>query len=126
MLAFAHVLRALEHHVFKQMRESGVAGQFVPRADIVGNAQRNGWRRMVFREHHAQTVLQRVLLDGNLYFLAAAAAAARAGELRGAAAMHDGCDSQRQSKPGNSREFGNDSCCTPARHISHWPSILLQ
>ena len=69
MFAFAHILRALEHHVFKEVRKSGVAGLLVSRSDVVGDAERHRWRRMIFREHDAQTVLQRVLLDGNLYFL---------------------------------------------------------
>ena len=69
VFAFAHVLRALEHHVFKEVRKSRVACLLVSRSDVVGDAERYRWRRMVFREHDAQTVLQRVLLDGNFYFL---------------------------------------------------------
>src|ERR1700676_3452835 len=74
------------------MRKSGEAGQFVSRSDIVGDAERYRRRGMIFREHNTQTVLQRVLLDGNFYFL------------RRRASRHcredQGCDPQHYCKPG--------------------------
>ena len=87
VFALAHVLRALEHHVFKEMRKSRVAGQLVSRSDVVDDAERHRRRRMVFREHDAQAVLQRVLLDGNLYFLGRSGGVGPCGRLRGAAAI---------------------------------------
>ncbi len=67
MLAFADILRALEHHVLEEMREARMPRLLVPRAHIKRHAQRHGRRRVIFREHYAQTVLQRELLNGNLH-----------------------------------------------------------
>ncbi len=44
----------------------GMPRLLVPRAHIKRHAQRHGRRRVIFREHYAQTVLQRELLNGNL------------------------------------------------------------
>ena len=57
-LAVADVRRALEHHVLEEMRVAGLARLLVPRADIVGHADRDDRCRMVGRNHHPQAVGQ--------------------------------------------------------------------
>src|ERR1700674_1088866 len=80
------------------MRKSRVAGLLVARSGIVGYAERHGWRSMIFREHDAQTVLQRVLLYGNLYFLGCSGGIGPCGPASRCSYNGDGCDSQRQGK----------------------------
>ena len=53
------VLRALEHHVLEEVRESGTARLLVLRADVVPDLSVNDRRRMIFEEHDLETVRQR-------------------------------------------------------------------
>ncbi len=63
VLAALHVLAALEHHVFEQVCEAAWTGALVPRADVVGDADRDRRRARVLIQHHAQAVLERHPLD---------------------------------------------------------------
>ncbi len=50
------VLRALEHHVLKQMGEAGAAGPLVLRADVIPHRDVHDWRGMVLRQDHLEAV----------------------------------------------------------------------
>src|SRR5262245_19056714 len=63
MRCFWNVLRTLEHHVFKKMRETGSSFFFIARTDVVVNGDRNDWYRPVRTEDHTQTIVQRELFD---------------------------------------------------------------
>ena len=58
VLAGADLLGPFEHHVFEQMREPGAALPLVTRADVVGDGDRVDGRGVVFRDDHAETVLE--------------------------------------------------------------------
>ena len=51
-----HVLRALEHHVFEQVREPGATRLLVPRADVIPDRDVHDRRRVILREDHPQPV----------------------------------------------------------------------
>ncbi len=62
-----HVLRALEHQVFEQMREAAAAGRIVLRADVVPDLHGDGRARVVLDADHLQAVGERAFLVGNLW-----------------------------------------------------------
>ena len=98
------------------MRESRVARQFVSRPDVIRDAERNGWRGVIFREHHAQTVFQRGLLDGKFYFPRGGFGAC--GFVLRHCRDRNGRNSQRHGKPG-SREDSDTV------HVVLRPNVFL-
>ncbi len=62
VLLVADVLRALEHHVLKEVGEAGTARVFAVRADVVGHINMHQRVGAVLVEHHGQTVVQHELL----------------------------------------------------------------
>ena len=58
-----HVLRALEHHVFEQMRESRAAGFLIRRPDVIPKIHGHHRQAPVLSQDHFQTVGQRVFLE---------------------------------------------------------------
>ena len=67
MLAFADVFGALKHHVFKEMREAGVAGLFIAGAYVIRDGDGKSGRGMIFREDDAQSVFEFEFLES--YFI---------------------------------------------------------
>ena len=61
-----HVLRALEHHVLEQMRETGAARLFVRRADVIPQVHGDHRQPLVPAQDHVEAVRQRVLLEREL------------------------------------------------------------
>ena len=53
-----HVLRALEHHVFEQVRETGPPGLLVLGSDVVPDFRLHDRRRVVLEHHHLEPVGQ--------------------------------------------------------------------
>ena len=58
VLAGADVRGALEHHVLEEVREPGAALALVARADVVVDRDGEDRRRVIFRDDHAQPVLE--------------------------------------------------------------------
>ena len=56
----AHVLRALEHHVLKQMRKPGTTRPLVERAHVVPEIDRHQRQPVILMRNHGQAVRQRV------------------------------------------------------------------
>ncbi|GAA4366397.1 hypothetical protein GCM10023088_13010 [Actinomadura verrucosospora] len=63
MLALGDVRRALEHQVLEEVREAGAAGPLVPRAHPVPDVHGGQWYDVVFADHHAQAIAERVLMQ---------------------------------------------------------------
>src|SRR5215212_801601 len=57
MLTRSDILRAFEHHVFKEMCKAGATLAFVARTDVVSDGNCHYGRRMIFNSDHAQAVL---------------------------------------------------------------------
>ncbi len=57
-LSHAHVLGALEHHVFEEVGEAGAALALILGAHLIANANRVYRRVVIFRDDHAETVIQ--------------------------------------------------------------------
>ena len=64
--AFRQIRRALEHHVFEQVREASAALRFNAETDLVVHADRRRRQGSVAREHDAQPVGQAVVLNSDL------------------------------------------------------------
>ena len=64
----AEVGRALEHHVFEQVRKPGAILGFIAKADVVIHGHARGRRRHIAREDHFQPVGELVILDGHPQF----------------------------------------------------------
>ena len=62
----AHVLRGLEHHVFEEVCEARAAGAFLQRANVVPDADRSERKSAVLVENDGESVLELVLLEGDL------------------------------------------------------------
>src|SRR5687768_8670553 len=62
MPGLRHVLRALEHHMLKQMRKTGAPFTLVPRTNIIINRNRHDRDRVIGIQDYAQVVGKRVLL----------------------------------------------------------------
>ena len=60
------VLRALEHHVFEQMREARAAGRLVCGTDVVPHVDADERHAMVFRKDHFEPIGERVFFDVEL------------------------------------------------------------
>ena len=56
MLVHADMGRALEHQMLEEMRETGMAGQFVLRPDVIPNLQGNDWVGVFFEQHHLEPI----------------------------------------------------------------------
>ena len=67
MRSLRHILRALKHHVLKQVSKPGAALGLVARANVVINADRNYRNGFVLVEDDPQTVVQRELFDGCMW-----------------------------------------------------------
>ena len=63
VLELRQVLRAFEHQVFEEMRETGAALGFGPEADVVVHGDGDDRGAAVGRHHDAETVAQRVAFD---------------------------------------------------------------
>ena len=63
VLVGADLRAPLKEHVLEQVRESRASGAFVRRAHVVPQVHCHDRRRMVLRQHHTQSVGQRVRLD---------------------------------------------------------------
>jgi hypothetical protein len=61
-----HVLRALEHHVFEQVREACAARLLVGWTDVVPEIDRDQRQAAIFHEYDLQAIGQRELLHGQL------------------------------------------------------------
>ena len=59
-----HILRALKHHVLKQVSKAGTPLGLVARANVVVNADRNYRNGFVLVQDDPQSVVQRELFDG--------------------------------------------------------------
>ena len=64
-LHLAQILRALEHHVFEQMRKTGSILGFDSEANSVVDRRDDGGRRVIRREDDPQTVRKRVIGNGH-------------------------------------------------------------
>jgi hypothetical protein len=67
VLCIGDVLGALEHHVLEEMGEAGPPLPLVAAPHVVPEVHRHHRLRVVFREHHAQAVVQRESLDRDLH-----------------------------------------------------------
>jgi len=65
VLGLADVLRALKHHMLEEVCEARAAFDFVARADIVIDSNRDDRRGVIFRQYHAQTIVELKLREGN-------------------------------------------------------------
>ena len=54
----SHVLRALEHHVLEQVSETGEAGTFIGRSDVIPEIDRHQRQAMIFVEDYIEAVLE--------------------------------------------------------------------
>ena len=61
VFSLAHVFRALEHHVFEQMRETRPALTLIAGAYIVSDDDRVRGRGVILRQDHSQAILEFVL-----------------------------------------------------------------
>jgi hypothetical protein len=63
------VLRSFEHQVLEEVRESGMAGAFVLRSDVIPDVHGNDRTRVVFVEQDIESVAERVLGERKVHFL---------------------------------------------------------
>ena len=61
------VLRSLEHQVLEEMREPGLAGPLVLRADVIPEVHGDDGAVVVLVNQHVQSVGQRALAEGNVH-----------------------------------------------------------
>ena len=66
VLHLGRVFGSLEHHVLEKMREAAAPLRLQAESDLVIDADGDNRRGRVRRDHHAQAVFQRGVLDGNL------------------------------------------------------------
>src|ERR1700758_5730699 len=61
------VLRALEHHVLKQVGEAGAPSAFIRGTDVVPQVDRDQGKPMILGQDHLQPVLQSVFFIFDLW-----------------------------------------------------------
>ena len=61
MLPLLHIVAALEHHMFKEMRETRLSDLFAGTADMVGDINVHDRVAVVLMHHQCQPVGQHVL-----------------------------------------------------------------
>ncbi len=66
MLGLGDVPRPLEHHVLEQVREPGLAGDLVLRADVVPEVDRDDRGEVILGDDDSQAVGEALVAEGDL------------------------------------------------------------